>query len=98
MRHGRLRAKTARVGVLLGLIAGALLLCELATGQQIHRNGFETLKIGWAKAGFDAPYDEKAHDISDQVAHDGRHSEHLQLDVKAGTFIHYSYPTGKGVI
>jgi hypothetical protein len=83
---------------LLGFLAGALLLAVTVAGQQIHRNGFETMKVGWFKGGFDAPYEEKAHAISDQVAHEGRHSEYLQLDVKAGTYIHYAYPTGKALV
>jgi hypothetical protein len=71
----------------------------LAYGQQIHRNGFETMKMGWLKGGFDAPSEERVHTISDQVAHDGRHSEYLQFDARAGTFIHYAYPVnGRAVV
>jgi hypothetical protein len=77
-------------GLTLALIAG-LLEIELAQGQQIHRNGFETLKMGWLKGAFDAPYQEKGHTISDQVAHTGRHSEYIQFEAKPGTFIHYAY-------
>ncbi len=93
MTRGRL---AGMVGV-LGL-GGCLLAIGLAPAQQIHRNGFETMKMGWLKGGFDAPYQEKIHTISDQVAHEGRHSEYLQFDAKPGTFIHYAYPTGKALV
>jgi hypothetical protein len=101
MARGRL---AGGLGI-LALLLGGLLAVGLSQAQQIHRNGFETLKMGWLKGGFDAPYQENAHVISDEVAHDGRHSEHLKLDVQprpgAGDnppFIHYAYPTGKAVI
>ena len=93
MTHRRLAGTLGVVGVLSGLLG-----IGLAQGQQIHRNGFETMKMGWLKGGFDAPYEEKAHNISDQIAHEGRHSEYLQFDAKQGTFIHYAYPTGKAII
>lgn len=69
-----------------------------ALGQQVHRNGFETQKIVWTKAGADAPYDEIAHASSDQGAHDGQRSEYLQVNAKEGTFIHYLYPVGKAPV
>jgi hypothetical protein len=92
------------VGV-LALLFGSLLALQLAQAQQIHRNGFETMKLGWIKGGFDAPYEEKAHDITDQVAHAGRYSEHLRFDAKprplasdSPPFIHYAYATGKALV
>ena len=91
---------------LVGLLAVVGFLgIELAAAQQILRNGFETQKMGWLKAGFDVPYEEKIHAISNQVAHEGRHSEYIQLNVKprpneASTlpYIHYAYPIGKAII
>ncbi len=92
------RTRLAGLVGALGL-AGSLLALGLARGQQIHRNGFETMKMGWLKGGADAGFEEKAHGISDEVAHEGRHSEHLQLVVsRPGTFIHYAYPTGKALV
>ena len=64
-------------------------------GQQIHRNPFEAVKPSWVKSGFDAPYEETAHAISDQVWHDGQRSEMITLQAKAGNFIHYQYSTGR---
>ena len=83
---------------LLGLIAAAALVHGLASAQQIHRNGFEALRPGWVKGGFDAPNEEKAHAITDQTAHDGRRSEYISLEAKPGTFIHYQYTTGKALV
>ncbi len=80
---------------------GALALVSFAgtaLGQQVHRNGFESPKIQWTKAGADAPYDEIAHASSDQGAHDGQRSEYLQVNAKEGSHIHYLYPVGKAPI
>jgi hypothetical protein len=92
------RKRLAGMIGLLGLFLGCLLAAGMVQGQQIHRNGFETLKIGWLKGGFDALYQEKTHEISDQVAHDGRHSEHIKFDAQQGTFINYAYPSGKAIV
>jgi hypothetical protein len=83
---------------ILGIAWCVVLGVSSGTAQQIHRNGFETSKIGWLKGGFDAPYEEKTHAISDQVAHEGRHSEYIQFVAQSGTFIHYAYATGKAII
>jgi hypothetical protein len=92
------RRPLAGLTAVLGLVLGCLVMSGLVQGQQIHRNGFETLKMGWLKGAFDAPYQEKAHEISDQVAHDGRHSEHIKFDAQQGTYIHYAYPSGKALV
>jgi hypothetical protein len=80
------------------MLSGSLVLIGLADGQHIHKNGFETMKMGWLKGGFDAPNVEKTHAISDQVAHEGRHSEYIRFEAQQGSFIHYAYQTGKAVI
>src|SRR6266851_2148861 len=81
--NGMTRRRLAGTLRVVGLLSG--LLCAVpAQAQQIHRNGFETQKMGWLKGGFDAPYEEKTHNISDQVGHESRHSEYLQFDAKQG--------------
>ena len=44
------------------------------------------------------PSTKLAHNISEDVAHDGQRSEYLQLDVKPGTFIHYQYGIGQAPV
>ena len=80
---------------LLGALCLGALAPNTALGQQIHRNGFEGPKPFWIKSGFDAPYDETTHSITDQVWHDGKRSEYINLQAKPGTFIHYQYPVGR---
>jgi hypothetical protein len=86
-----------RFAIVGGVIALALSV-RLAQGQQIHRNGFETGKTAWSKSGFDAQYDEVAHIISDQGAHEGQRSEYLQFNAKSGNFIYYHYPVAKAPV
>src|SRR5436309_3027480 len=85
------RPRLAGLCGVFGLAACAFLVIGPAPAQQIHRNGFETQRMGWVKGGFDAPYQETTHTISDQIAHDGRHSEYVHLDVQQGSYIHYLY-------
>lgn len=79
-------------------VAAALTFVGTALGQQVHRNGFESPKTIWVKAGADAAYDEAGHASSDQGAHDGQRAEYLQVNAKQGNFIHYQYPVGKAPI
>jgi hypothetical protein len=98
MRRGRWPG-IGRLGwPLLGFGLGALLLVGLAEGQQIHRNGFEASRPGWLKGGFDAPYDLKTHAVTDQIAHEGRQSEYINLLAKTGRYVYFTYPTGKAVV
>lgn len=93
------RRRLAGLSSVFGLLAAVLVAIGPAPAQQIHRNGFETLKMGWIKGAFDAPYQEITHTISDRAAHDGRHSEYLRLDAQAGKYIYYVYPIpGKALI
>src|SRR6059058_689747 len=80
---------------LLGLLLMGLLGPRPALGQHIHRNPFESAKPAWVKSGFDAPFDESSHAITDQVWHDGQHSEYISLQAKPGNFIYYQYATGR---
>src|SRR4051794_37850412 len=104
MDHGAIAMTRGRLAALLFVLGlGAFLLSGLANGQQlIHRNGFELLKTGWSKGGYDTPYEEKDHSLTDRVANTGRFSEHILLDVKPapkeGGFIYYAYPVGKALV
>lgn len=93
MRRQRVPLSGLVVGLgLLGLILG---LGKDSQAQQVHRNGFEALKTAWVKSAADVPYQEVAHTISDQGAHDGQRSEYLRLEAKQGTHIYYQYSTGR---
>jgi hypothetical protein len=79
----------------IGVLGVSLAGLSMLQGQQIHRNGFESRTPGWIKGPADAPYKETLHEITDQTAHTGQLSEHLQLTAEQGSFIHYQYPTAK---
>src|SRR5262245_4220133 len=64
-------------------------------GQQVHRNGFEGRDVGWVRASADAPFDEVAHQLTDQGAHDGQRAEYLALKAGQGSYIYYQYPCGR---
>src|SRR5262245_60825600 len=76
---------------------GLLAWGGLSQAQQVHRNNFEAAKTWWVKSGADAAFDETRHVMTDQ-AHDGQRAELIQLNAKEGSFIHYQYPLGKGLI
>jgi hypothetical protein len=81
----------------LSAIVLAVLLSMLgsAQGQHVHRNGFEVRNPAWLRGPADAAFKEAVHDITDQTAHTGQLSEHIQLTTEQGSFIHYHYPTAK---
>ncbi|MCI0683183.1 MAG: hypothetical protein L0Y71_13865 [Gemmataceae bacterium] len=79
-------------------VAAVLTCAGTALGQQVHRNGFESGKTWWVKAGADTVYDEVGHASSDQGAHDGQRAEYLQVNANQGTYIHYRYEVGKAPI
>jgi hypothetical protein len=81
--------------VILGGLLIALLGLRPALGQHVHRNPFESAKPSWMKSGFDAPFQETVHTITDQVWHDGQRSEYISLQAKPGNFIYYQYATGR---
>jgi hypothetical protein len=84
------------------VLLGVLLIGSLESGpalcQQIHRDAFESLKPAWTKGAFDAPFDELGHAITDQVWHEGQHSEYISLQARPGNFIYYQYATGRAPI
>jgi hypothetical protein len=86
-------------GAVLAIMAGATLaFLSLAHGQQVHRDGFEGHAPTWVKGTADAVFKEAVHDVTDQTAHSGQYSEHIQLTAEMGSFIYYTYPTGRGPI
>jgi hypothetical protein len=90
-----------RRGWLMSAVIGLLAL--LVTGpsshaQQIHRNAFEGARTAWTKTGADAAFEESAHTMSEQIAHDGQRSEYIKLNVQQGTYIHYQYATGRAPV
>jgi hypothetical protein len=93
-----------RRAVTLGLTL--LLACALPAGvgllpclgQQVHRNGFEGRNPLWLRAGADAPFDETAHQITDQGAHDGQRAEYLAIKAGQGTYVYYQYPCGRAPV
>ncbi len=80
---------------ILGVVLLGLVMPDLALGQQIHRNAFESPKTTWIKGGADVPFDEIIHVTTSQVWHDGQRSEYISLQAKTGNFIYYQYPTGR---
>src|SRR5262249_8851479 len=78
-------------------LAVSLAVCvyDSAWGQQVHRNGFETKEPAWIKGPADVPFKEAVHDTTDQTAHSGQLSEHIQLTAEVGNYIHYHYPTAQ---
>jgi hypothetical protein len=78
-----------------------------AQGQQVHKNAFETLNTSWIKGGADVAFEEIAHIMSDQGAHDGRRSEFIKINAQASNpvqspdtipHIYYQYPTAQAPI
>jgi len=92
-------ALSVRRLVQAGLAMAACSIALLpASGQVVHRNGFEARAIGWIKGPADAPAKETAHDVTDQTAHTGQLSEHIQLNAEVGTYIHYHYALGRAPV
>jgi hypothetical protein len=81
--------------VVAALVALGLLPC---TAQQIHRNSFETAQTQWVKGNADAAYDEQAHGMTDQGAHDLQRSEYVRVNARQGSHIYYQYATPKAPI
>ncbi len=88
----------------LGMVLAFALLAwpGMAQQQQVHRNGFENDRTCWVRSNSDVAYEELAHAITSDKAHDGQKSEHIQILAKPGgtpsSYIYYQYGIGKGVI
>jgi hypothetical protein len=84
--------------VLVCLLPSAFCLLPSALGQQVHRNGFEGRNPSWVRASADAPFDETAHVMTDQGAHDGQRAEYLEIKGGQGTYVYYQYACGRAPI
>ena len=99
MRTSQSPIRIIRWVLVLGLgpaLAAAFMLP--CFGQQIHRNNFETNRTSWLKGSADVAFNETAHDMTDEVAHEGKRSEHIQTDAQQGSQINYYYPTANAPI
>ena len=94
-------------GLLVGLTV--FLPWHPAGAQQVHKNGFETLNTSWVKGGADVAFDEIAHAMTDEGAHDGKRSEFIHINAQASNpnrasnpetppHIYYLYPTAQAPI
>jgi hypothetical protein len=96
-RNGRLSCPAPRATRHAPRLLGLALLVALAVGlvpcsaQQIHRNSFETPNTHWVKGSADTAYEEQAHDVTDQGAHDYQRCEHLRVNARQGSHIYYQY-------
>ena len=74
----------------------ALALClPCADSQEIIQYGFEGRDTVWVQGESKAAFRETIHKITDEFARSGQRSEHLQLLVEQGEFIHYTYNVGR---
>ncbi len=58
---------------------------------QILRDGFESARPSWKEEGTDATFVLRAHDRTNEVAHEGRYSERFVFEAGLGSGIHYRY-------
>jgi hypothetical protein len=93
MRSRGVHIRPSLLGSLLGLaflVAFALYLLP-CSAQQIHRNSFETAQTQWVKGDADTAYEEQAHAMTDQGAHDFQRCEYIKVNARQGSHIHYQY-------
>ena len=83
----------------LGLFTLVALLAPLALalGDQVLRESFEKEAV-WIKGTADTDFEEKAHRITEDTAHSGQRCEHIQLEARQGTFIHYYLDVGRAPV
>jgi hypothetical protein len=85
-------------------LAGSALLTALlvpllrAQSVQFLQQGFEAREPVWIRGASDATPKETAHRLTDETAHGGYRSEYIELQAQRGTFIHYTFPVGRGPI
>ncbi|HZY89290.1 MAG TPA: hypothetical protein VFE78_30995, partial [Gemmataceae bacterium] len=84
------------------VLAGGLALALVGLGrgqqQQMLQYGFEAREPSWVQGPADAAYKETAHALTDEYAHSGQRSEHVQFQAEAGHFIHYTFDLGKAPV
>jgi hypothetical protein len=93
-----MRFRSSGLRLWAAALAMVFLPLVFAPAQQVHHNGFESVNTAWVKGGADAAFDELAHQMTDQGAHDGKRSEYLRINARQGTYINYQYTTGKAPI
>src|SRR5262245_35625137 len=76
------------------ILAAALLPFAIALGDQVLRESFEREAV-WIKGNADADFEEKAHRLTEDTAHGGQRSEHIQLEARQGSFVHYYLDVGR---
>src|SRR5438552_2766296 len=87
------RRHAAIFGSVIAAVALSLGVLGLAHAQQVHRNGFETRTPAWLRGPADMAFKEIIHDVTDQTAHSGQFSEHIQINAEQGNYVYYLYPT-----
>jgi hypothetical protein len=83
---------------LVGGLALVLLPQRGARAQQILQYGFEARGPVWVQGGWDAPYKEVAHRLTDEHAHGGQRSEHIRTQAEKGTHIYYTFPVSRAPV
>src|SRR5207253_1548283 len=83
---------------LLGLSLALLLDVPHVDSQDIIQHGFEGRDTLWVPGESKAAFRETIHRITDEFARSGQRSEHLQLNVEQGEFIHYTYNVGQAPV
>jgi len=66
-----------------------------AAAQHVHRNGFESTRTHWLKAGNDAAFNEQDHSSSEDGVHGGKRCEYIKLNAQPGSHIFYQYSLGQ---
>lgn len=79
----------------LGLV---LFLFAAGQGDQVLQNGFEGREPLWVQGPHDAAYKETAHALTEETAHAGQRSEHIQLQAESGSYIHYLTDIGRAPV
>jgi hypothetical protein len=85
MRHRLL------VFALLLAAGSALALLGPARGQQILQNGFEGREPLWKHGSTDTASRVLKQELTEQVKWSGQRSEHIQLQVEKGSYLHFTY-------
>ena len=92
------RLRWLALSSLCGLAAALFVPAPPADCQEIIQFGFEGRDTVWVQGDSKASFREIDHRITDEYARSGSRSEHLQLLVEQGDFIHYTYNVGRAPI
>jgi hypothetical protein len=92
------RLHVLALAFLSGLAAVLVLTVPRAGCQEVIQFGFEGRDTVWVQGDSKASFREIAHRITDEYARSGSRSEHLQLLVEQGEFIHYVYNVGRAPV